>query len=555
MQCGQSFEITNDDLAFYEKISPVINGTRYDIPSPTLCPNCRMQRRLAYRNERALYHRKCDLTGKQIISMYPPDAPFPVYEIREWHTDKWDPLQYGRDVDFTHSFQEQFLALRTEVPRMSLVREGDIINADYCNRVSYAKNCYLLFSSSFNEDCYYGTRVEDSRDCVDCLYVHQSERCYECVDCHNCYGAAWLQGCHNCSDSFFLKGCTGCKHCLFCTNIVQKEYCIFNKQYTKEEYERQLKDTLLSHRSMVEGLKEKFSTLASSMIVKSITGTDNERSTGDYLDHSKNAFATYDCREVEDVRYAQSLTKAKDCMDYSFWGRDVELIYETHACGLNCQRILFCNECWEGCNDLLYCDSCIGSSSLFGCTGLRHKKYCILNKQYSKEEYERLVPKIIEHMRAAREWGEPLPITASPFAYNETAAQDYFPLTKEDVIEREWRWYEETNGGENYLGPTIDISDDIANVDDTICTKILMCETTGKPYKIIPQELKFYRQAGLPIPRKCPDQRHTERMAKRNPRKLWDRACAKCKKATQTTYAPERTEIVYCEECYLQTVY
>jgi hypothetical protein len=27
------------------------------------------------------------------------------------------------------------------------------------------------------------------------------------------------------------------------------------------------------------------------------------------------------------------------------------------------------------------------------------KEYCILNKQYTKEEYEILVPKIIEHMK------------------------------------------------------------------------------------------------------------------------------------------------------------
>ena len=95
----------------------------------------------------------------------------------------------------------------------------------------------------------------------------------------------------------------------------------------------------------------------------------------------------------------------------------------------------------------------------------------------------------------------------------------------------------------------------IADVSDDIVKHILTCEITGKPYKIIPQELKFYREMNLPIPRKCPDQRHKERMALRNPRKLWSRKCKKCGKEMQTTYAPERQEIVYCEECYLKEIY
>ena len=90
---------------------------------------------------------------------------------------------------------------------------------------------------------------------------------------------------------------------------------------------------------------------------------------------------------------------------------------------------------------------------------------------------------------------------------------------------------------------------------DDICQKILLCKITGKPYKIIPQELKFYKDMGIPIPRICPDQRHKERMTLRNPRKLWARKCMKCQKDIQTTYAPERPEIVYCEECYLASVY
>lgn len=55
-------------------------------------------------------------------------------------------------------------------------------------------------------------------------------------------------------------------------------------------------------------------------------------------------------------------------------------------------------------SDAYYCDSCHNSEYLFGCIGLKRSKYCVLNKQYSKEEYEALVPRIIEHMKKAGEW-------------------------------------------------------------------------------------------------------------------------------------------------------
>jgi len=101
----------------------------------------------------------------------------------------------------------------------------------------------------------------------------------------------------------------------------------------------------------------------------------------------------------------------------------------------------------------------------------------------------------------------------------------------------------------------VEVPDDIKAVSDAIVQQVLQCSVTGKLYKIIPQELKFYREMQLPIPHKCPDQRHAERMQLRNPRKLWKRQCAKCNTAIETTYAPNHPETVYCETCYLSSVF
>jgi hypothetical protein len=178
-----------------------------------------------------------------------------------------------------------------------------------------------------------------------------------------------------------------------------------------------------------------------------------------------------------------------------------------------------------------------------------------LNKQYTKEEYEELVPKIIEHMKKSGEWGQFFPVGISPFAYNETVAIEYYPLSKEEVLAKGWRWQEESESGDAQKVSDYKIPDNISDVSDEILGKGLKCEVTGRPYKIIQQELEFYRKMNLPIPRRCPDQRHIDRIALRDPRKLWERKCTNCGKMMSSVYAPERSEKVYCEECYLKAVY
>jgi CxxC-x17-CxxC domain-containing protein len=99
------------------------------------------------------------------------------------------------------------------------------------------------------------------------------------------------------------------------------------------------------------------------------------------------------------------------------------------------------------------------------------------------------------------------------------------------------------------------LPENISEVSDDILQSIILCETTKRPFRIVKQELAFYRKHNIPLPRKHPDQRHTERIQLRNPRKLWDRNCDNCGTTIQTSYAPERKEKVYCEDCFQKEVY
>jgi len=162
---SDNIKVTNKDFEFYKEMQ---------VPPPTLCSFCRMIRRLSWRTERFLYHRTCDLTGKQIISAFSPEPAqnrkypkFPVYDLDAWWSDKWDPLSYGQDYDFSRPFFDQFFELQSKVPRAALQQQKPMENSTYCNAASHNKNCYLMFSSNRSEDCYYGSWVNSCRDCID----------------------------------------------------------------------------------------------------------------------------------------------------------------------------------------------------------------------------------------------------------------------------------------------------------------------------------------------------------------------------------------------------
>lgn len=326
------------------------------------------------------------------------------------------------------------------------------------------------------------------------------------------------------------------------------EYYIGNVRYEPSEYQALVRKMI----DNIEEVRRNFDVQKKTMPRRYMDGIGNDHCTGNNILHSKNSHDCYEVINLEDCAYSANATFIKDAMDIDNDDHS-ELVYENVGADSNYHH-LFSDISWFN-KYLMYCSLCFHSESLFGCVGMRQKRYCILNKQYTKEEYASLVPRILSHMRETGEYGEFFPPWISPFSYNETLAQDYFPLTKENVVSAGWGWKDEQKNQDRYLGPAYVISANIHDIPDDITKQILTCEITGKPYKIIPQELKFYREMNIPIPRKCPDQRHKERMALRNPRKLWWRQCTKCQKDIQTTYAPERPEIVYCEECYLATVY
>lgn len=517
-----------------------------NVPAPILCPTCRMQRRLAYRNDRSLYKGKCELTGKEIISMYRPESGFKIYEYHEWWSDKWDALKYGRDFDFNRPFFEQFAELQKVVPRFNLFNK-DTENCDYVNYAPHCKSCYLLFGSWFNEDCYYGQTLNECKDCMDNLFLDKSQICYENIDCNDNYQSCFCQNSSGLLDCYFCFDCKNLKNCIGCWNLRNKEYQILNKPVTKEEFEK-MKASLSSFKKISEAKKYFEGWLEKNAICKEYTGLNNENVSGDFIFNCKNAEYCFSAYRCEDLSFCGRMFEQKDSYDMEGGGKG-ELAYEGMSNDFAYNSIS-CTTC-EYLKDSHYCDLCFTCKNCFGCVGLRNKEYCIFNKQYTKEQYEELVAKIRAKMEKDGEWGEFFPVNLSPFAYNETMAQEYFPINKNEAVVKGWKWHEEeVSGGQN----GVYAEDQIGDIKETILNQKLSCESCRKDFKIIESELKFYKRMKLPVPHECHNCRHKNRMIKRNPRYIWKSTCESCKRVISTSCNPEKKRKVYCEECYLKAV-
>jgi hypothetical protein len=593
--CKTSFLIDQKDFTFYEQMQ---------VPPPTWCPRCRMRRRMLFRNERTLYKAMCKLCGTSVISMYPADTPYTVYCFDCWNSDRWDPLAYARDYDFNRPFFEQFDEFLRRVPRPS-VEVSQNVNCPYTNYTWECKNCYLTPSTMYCENVAFSKRMEKSADCYDCYQVVESQLCYECVNCVQCASSTFLTNSKSCMDSAFLFDCTNCSHCFMSANLRNKSYVIENRQYDRDGYAAKLVEYRLDTRDGFERAKRRFQEVVEGSIHRYAQVYHSVNSTGDRMYNAKNCKACFDIHDIENVRYTQSGFSIKDVMD-TYGVDDEQWCYENINDGLYSSYIRFCANTHTNCLDVRFCDYCRSSSHLLACISVRSKSYCIFNKQYTKEEYEPLVEKIVRHMaeQPYRDvkgrtfaYGEFWPPALSPFGYNETAAQEYFPIIEIQAAAEGFKWKQPER---RHYDVTLQPNElkDIGEITDDILNEIIGCEHSPAgasakegsgtcnhlcptAFRIIPGELQFYRRMKLPLPRLCPNCRHAERMRRTNPVELWHRTCecggasargkrieergkvneyrntvahfhgdGPCPNEFETSYSPDRPEIVYCETCY-----
>lgn len=515
-----------------------------DLPLPTLSPLERHRRRLAHRNEDSLYVRQCDRTGERMVSIYPEGAPYVVYSQAAWWSDAWHGSDYGTDVDLSRPFFEQFAELQRRVPRMGLMN-GRGENSEYCHNCVELKNCYMVFGGDYVQDSLYSFYNDDSRDVVDVYRVKKSELVYDSTDCSGCYNVKYCENTHGCRDSAFLSDCHACSDCCGCVGLRHARFCLFNQQLSETEYRRKLHELRLDRWSGVEQARARFQELVRSTPRRAAWQVQCEQCTGNRLTQAKSCLNCFDIGgPAEDLANVYSCgSEVRDVASSNNLGK-AEQLYEVMS-GVESTGCACSLYAWSSSN-VFYSDTAISCRDVFGCVSLRGARQAIFNKSYTVHEYERLRARLVAHMRETGEWGEFFPIELSPFAYNETLAYTFFPLTEPQVAERGWRWAEKE---ERVSDQATTLPDSIHDAGDDVVGSVVVCEQTGKPYRLIAKEIEFYRKMGVPIPRICFAARTRRKLDGRGGIELFGRRCSGCAAEVDSPYPEERFPAVLCAAC------
>ncbi len=575
--CKKGFVIEPDDFGFYEKIK---------VPPPTWCWKCRAIRRMAFRNMRHFYMRTCDATGAKIFTFIPPGNPMPVYSNDYWNSDKWDPLDYGREYDFSRPFFDQIRDLYNAVP-WGIMWSMEMVNCNY-SVSAFSRNCYMCFDSGYDEDSAYNVTLLYSKQCFDALNLKDCELCYYCLNTNQSYKTYFSRDCTACVDVWFSQDCVGCINCFGCSSLRNKNYHIFNKPYDKETYNIKLAEMKLDSWSGIQQARKLAEGLWQKSPVKFQHSIQVTHSTGDYIYNGTELVNCFFVGNAKNMKHCQSVIYPpnNDSIDITS-SEGTELAYETSCCGNGIHKTVGVTEC-AVVSDSFYSINCRNISNVFGCVALRSKNYCILNKQYSKEEYFNLLPKIKKHMdempyidakKRVYRFGEFFPVDIAPHGYGQSQASEYFSITEDEAKKKGYCWKKPEKRNYIITKKASELEDNIDKVSDKILEEVIQCEheetnshTFGcnvdcaTAFRITKQELDFYRQAKLPLPRFCFNCRHVDRVKWRNLPELHHRQCmcdkenhfhgaGKCKVEFETSYAPDRPEIVYCEKCYQQEVY
>jgi len=177
--------------------------------------------------------------------------------------------------------------------------------------------------------------------------------------------------------------------------LQNQKHCFFNKQLSEEEYK-----SAIAEMNDIEAIKLKFNPHKLTFPHRENMNVRVENAVGNILTNCKNIWYGFDCDDTEDGAYIAGGETAKDVMDgdYIYYGeRTLEQLSTSHA-----NTSSFCYITNDSSN-VLYSFYTVNSHNIFGCAFMKDKEYCILNKQYTKAEYEILVPQIIEHMKATGE--------------------------------------------------------------------------------------------------------------------------------------------------------
>ncbi len=545
--CEGDFDITETDIEFLRM---------FRVPPPPCCPTCRRQRRYAYNNPVHFYKRKNDApeATMNIISFVPPNSPLKVFDYEYYLEGDWSPLTYGKLFEKEVGFLEQLYTLRLAVPQPAITRDPSNINSDYSINGKNSKNAYCSSAVFGSEDIWYTLLAHGCREIMDSQAVRKSEQLYNAVRSRSSSQCSYIYFTQDCINSHFLYDCRNCQDCFGCVNLRNKRYYFFNKELTKEEYNEKVASMKMQTRSGVAKILPEFWALVYANPVKASRNENAIDCSGVAITNSKDCTHVTDCEKSEHERYADSVIGHKDSMDIYGTGGS-ELLYETSGVGSGCSNVKFSAQS-KNITDSEYILNCRQCDHCFASVGLQNKSFVIFNKQFTEEEYYIELDRVKMILINSGEYGELFDFKFSPFAYNGSFAGISYPLSEEEIKMLGALWQPDVDsefGGIATVNAR-DVPDSIDDAKDDILDKAIICEESGRPFRIIPSELQFYRRWKIPVPIIHPYRRMKDRYKYSGAGRSYHANCSKCNVELETIYSDQENWILYCDQCFQEEI-
>lgn len=542
---GRTFSVTDQELALRKKLG--IDG------EPLLHPLIRWQILGAFWQHWALHKRKCDRTGKQIISVFSEDCPYPI-----WHKDEWlkhaDPPRSNPDI--TNPIFPQMWELFRRCPIAHSMGANNE-NCEYTDDWWYSKNCYLSHSGHGCEDLRYCYRDVSLRNCQYCVFSFDSERCVDLVFSHHCFRSQYLFLCWQCSESAFLYDCRNCSNCMFCSNLRNKSYCFGNRQLTKEEYLRATAEWNLRSRQVYVRAKQAYADmLRTSAWHRALHNDLCEGCDGNFL---------YECKDAHNCFLVTN--KCEGCMNVTRSGVDIKDVLDcisvlgTQLAFYSCCAQDQCYDIKFGynviqCKFMEYCAQCFQCQHCFGCCGLVGKKYHLFNTPYEPDEYERRKADVIAAMKRSGEYGQYFPGHFAATPYEESLSGFYWPLSTAEGRKLGFRMSNEKPERVMDALDATQVPDRSDAADADLPKKVFWDTNAKRPFQVADVDIAFAHDLGCPLP-------YTYYMVRLQENfrlvpftgELRTVACAACKIQTPTSWPSTLDTRILCEGCYLKSVY
>ena len=539
-ETGETFEIGEKDIEMCKLLR---------VPPPKTIWWARIRQKRHFMGGFDLFRRTLP-DGQSVVTMFDPESFAKILPVPAWNSDAFDPMAFGFSKTSEQSFFEAWRSLSAAVPRPALIQDPSSVNSDWSTYGWAMKNCYFTYEGIFNEDLQYADFMAWTSNNADAMNNAHSEWRYETVDCKYCSRTIFSERCEACIDIAFCAACKDCSDCFGCTNLRHKKFCFLNEQLTEEEYRKRVLAIDLRDAQVVEEWRDRIAPLWTEAFRLASLVLRSENVSGDDIQDSRDTIGVllYSC---ERVSYAFGCTNCKDsanitsCMNSERCTNTLK-VFDSY----DVKHSLHCT----GCVEVEYSELLTSCEYCFGCIGLKHKRFCILNKQYTEEEYWPLVDAIKMAMLERGEYGEFFPHAASPFAFNTSGISTLYPFTKEESEKLGVRWHVFTELGNASAVSIDELPTNLKDTTDVILSKRFLCPITGRSFGFVKPELALHRLLNVALPRVHPTVRRMQRAAQYLAPRLYPRACTSCHANVVTRLSPEKTTPVLCETCYEEVV-